>query len=157
LEHHLRDYNREQIGNMIDERLGYVKSKVKVLETHFPVGVSGASQRTQATPRKDEFNIVSIDIFLRYHEHKFLFANPKQLESSGEDPNHLQQNYIIGFVFTDEHGNHLLSLSDEWSEDFIEVYDTLNLEDAINETDMQVDTRNVILLNDADDSALCGE
>jgi hypothetical protein len=87
----LKDYDREQIGKMIDERLNYVKSKVKVLETHFPAGVSGASERTQATPRKDEFNIVSIDIFLRYPEHKFLFSNPKHLESSGDDPNHFRE------------------------------------------------------------------
>jgi hypothetical protein len=146
----LRNYSREQISNMINERLDYVKSKVKVLETHFPVGISGSSQRTQATPRKDEFNIVSIDIFLRFPEHKFLFANPKQLESSGDDPNHLQQNYVIGFVFTDEQGNHVLSLTEEWSGDFKEVYQTLNEDDSISEEDMQVDTRKVILLNDAD-------
>jgi len=147
----LKDYSREQTRRMIDTRLNYVKSKVKVLETHFPVGVSGASERTQATPRKDEFNVVSIDIFLRYPEHKFLFANPKYLESSGGDPNHLQQNYIIGFVFTDEEGKQTLSLTEEWNEDFNEVYETFNLEDdAVNEQDMQVNTRKIILLNERD-------
>lgn len=110
----LRGFSRDQINHMIEERLKYVMSKVKVLETHFVSGTSGASDRTQATPRKDEFNAISIDIFLRYPEHKFLFANPQHLESSGDDANHLQQNYIMGFVFSDEQGNSILNLSEEW-------------------------------------------
>jgi len=94
----LRGFTRDQMNDMIEERLNYLMSKVKVLETHFVSGRSELSARTQATPRKDEFNVVAIDIVLRYHEHKFLFANPNNLESSGDDPNHLQQNYIMGFV-----------------------------------------------------------
>ena len=49
----LRGFTREQIGGMIEERLGYVMSRVRVLETHFVSGTSGISERTQATPRKD--------------------------------------------------------------------------------------------------------
>ncbi|HDR91402.1 MAG TPA: hypothetical protein ENN75_04035, partial [candidate division Zixibacteria bacterium] len=100
----LRSYTRDQINAMLEERLNYVMSKVKVLETHFVAGRSGSGDRTQATPRKDDFNIIAIDIVLRYPEHKFLFANPQNLESSGDDSNHLKQNYIMGFVFTDEQG-----------------------------------------------------
>ncbi len=118
----LRGYTRDQIDTMIEERLNYVMSKVKLLETHFVSGTSGISERTQATPRKDEFNIVSIDIVLRYSEHKFFFANPKNLESSGDDPNHLQQNYILGFVFIDEQGRELLHITEDWYENFNEVY-----------------------------------
>lgn len=87
-------------------------------------------RKSQATPRKDEFNLISIDIFLRYKEHKFLFANPHNLESSSADVNHLQQNYIMGFVFNDNE----LYLSDEWSENF----------DAIKEEDMQIDKRSIV-------------
>lgn len=141
----LNKFDREQIGQMIEERLAYVMSKVKVLETHFVSGTSGASERTQATPRKDEFNIISIDIFLRYLEHKFLYANPKQLESSGDDANHLQQNYIMGFVFTQPDGSLKLDLTDEWCVDFNEVYETLDPEDAVNEKEMQIDNRNIIV------------
>lgn len=141
----LKKYTREQISQMIDERLAYVMSKVKVLETHFVSGTSGASERTQATPRKDEFNLMSIDIFLRHHEHKFVFANPKQLESSGDDANHLQQNYIMGFVFTQDDGSLKLDLTDEWYEDFKEVQETLNTEDAVNEKEMQIDHRNIVV------------
>lgn len=140
----LQNSNREQVSNKIKERLNYVMSKVKVLETHFVSGTSGSSGRTQATPRKDEFNAISIDIFLRYSEHKFLFANPKHLESSGGDPNHLQQNYIIGFVFIDERGNPILSITEELYENFNDVYETLNLEDSVNEKDMQTDNRFIV-------------
>jgi hypothetical protein len=140
----LRNYNREQLNNILAERLRYVMSKVKVLETHFVSGTSGASESTQATPRKDEFNMISIDIFLRYKEHKFLFANPKQLESSGEDADHLQQNYVMGLVVIDDQGNPILNIADEWSDNIIEVYETINPDDAVNEDDMQIDNRTLI-------------
>lgn len=115
-------------------------SKVKVLETHFVSGAGGLSGRTQATPRKDEFNLISIDIFLRFSEHKFLFANPHNLESSGANANHLQQNYIMGFVF---YGNELC-LSDEWHNDFNQILQTIDESDAIQEKDMQIDSRNIV-------------
>lgn len=143
----LERYSRAEISKMIEERLAYVMSKIKVLETHFVSGTSGSSERTQATPRKDEFNIISIDIFLRFNEHKFVFANPKQLESSGDDANHLQQNYIMGFVFAKEDGSLDLKLSDEWYDSFEVVYDTLNSEDSIKKDEMQIDNRTLIVDN----------
>jgi hypothetical protein len=145
----LTNFTREQISTMIDERLNYVASRIKVLETHFVSGKSESNDRTQATPRKDEFSAISIDIFLRYTEHKFLFANPKQLESSGDDANHLQQNYIMGFVFTNDRGEQVLSLTEEWYDNFMDIYETLNPEDSINEEEMQIDNR--ILLSDDQD------
>lgn len=137
----LRGYTRDEINSLIEERLHYVMSKMKVLETHFVSGTSGASERTQATPRKDEFNVIAIDIVLRYPEHKFLFANPQNLESSADDPDHLQQNYVIGFVFTDEQGNITLQITDDWHEDLSDVLDTLDPRDCVKEEDMQIDNR----------------
>jgi len=144
----LKGLARNDINRLIEERLAYVMSKIKVLETHFVSGTSETSERTQATPRKDEFNLVAIDIVLRYPEHKFLFANPKLLESSGDDPNHLQQNYIIGFVFFDEDYNPILSITDEWFENFQEAFDTVNPKHAVKEKDMQIDNRNIVLKDD---------
>lgn len=135
---------------MINERLDYVQSKLKVLETHFVSGVSGASQRTQATPRKDEFNAISVDVFLKYSEHKFLFANPKHLKSSGGDPNHIQQNYVIGFVFTGDSNNEILSITEDWYENLNEVYETFDRNDAVKEEEMQIDNRRVVLIDEAD-------
>lgn len=37
-----------------------------------------------------------------------------------------------------------LSMSEEWYEDFNEVYETLNPEDSVNEKDMQIDNRYVV-------------
>lgn len=136
--------DRETINSMINERLQYVRTKVQVLETHFVSGTSGASERTQATPRKDEFNVISIDIFLRYSEHKFLFANPKHLESSGDDANHLQQNYIMGFVFASAEGSPMLSITEEWYENFNDVAQTFSSDDAVSESDMQADNRRLL-------------
>ncbi len=141
----LAGYSREEIDKMIKERLKYVMSKVMVLDTHFVSGISGVSERTQATPRKDEFNIISINIVLRYYKHKFLFANPKQLDSSGKDANHLQQNYIMGFVFTQPDGSLKLDLTDEWYDNFNDVCETLSPADSIVENEMQIDNRNVIV------------
>lgn len=140
----LAKYSREDIDKMINDKLNYLMSKVRVLDTHFVSGTSGTSERTQATPRKDEFNLISINIVLRYNDHKFLFANPKHLDSSGKDANHLQQNYIMGFVFPQPDGSLELALPDEWNESFIEVCETLDPADAVNEIDMQIDNRNVI-------------
>ena len=141
----LSTFSRDEIGDMIMERLVYLMSKIRVLETHFVSGVSGSSERTQATPRKDEFNAISIDIVLRFDEHKFVFANPNHLESSGENAEHLQQNYIMGFVFPQTDGSLKLDLTDEWFDNFADICATLSTENAVDNSDMQVDNRNIVI------------
>jgi len=148
----LRGLSRDELNAMIESRLKYVMSKIRVLETHFVSGKSASGERTQATPRKDEFNIVSVDIFLRYPEHKFLFANPRHLESSGDDPNHLQQNYIMGFVFVEEGGTVTLSITEDWYENLEDVYATLTAEDSIAEAEMQIDNRYFLTEADSEES-----
>jgi len=66
------------------------------------------------------------------------------LDSSAADAEHLQQNYITGFVFSDDN-NSKLNLSDEWYENFEDAFETLSIEDAIKDEEMQVDNRNLIL------------
>ena len=137
----LSAYSRTQIEGIIRQRINYLHTKLMVLDTHFVSGTSGASERTQATPRKDEFNIISIDIVLRYNEHKFLFANPQHLDSSGKDENHLQQNYIMGFVFPQEEGQMLINLYEDWYDNIDDVYSTLDIADSVEQQDMQIDLR----------------
>ena len=72
-----------------------------------------------------------------------MFANPKQLASSGDDENHLQQNYIMGFIFPQPNGEPKINLSEEWTDNFKEAFHSLSSEEAINEADMQVDNRNL--------------
>lgn len=136
-------YSREQISELISERLTYLSTKLGVLETHFVAG-STSGNRTQATPRKDEFNIVSVDIFLRYPEHLFLFANPNNLDSSGSDPDHLQQNYLIGFVFQKPDGSYVVDYSEEFTESFDEAFSSVRPQDAVEDTARQVDNRSEI-------------
>jgi len=140
----LENCSREQIGEMIAERLRYIQSKIGVLETHFVSGTSGRNERTQATPRKDEFHVIAVDIFLRYPEHRFLFANPQLLDSSNDNVAHLKQNYIMGFVFTANDGTPELHLSDEWLENFEDVVESLDRQTAVNPLEKQIDSRNVV-------------
>ena len=116
-------------------------ARIAVLETHFVSGTSGVSERTQATPRADEFNLIAIDIALRYSEHRFVFANPQNLEPSGDDPDHLQQNYIMGFVLTDPDGKSSVTISDDWDDDFSAIFGMLDPADCVAESDMQIDNR----------------
>ena len=139
----LRDYSREQISELISERLKYLSTKLGVLETHFVAGATSGN-RTQATPRKDEFNLISVDIFLRYPKHLFLFANPNNLDSSGSDPEHLQQNYIIGFVFQKLDGSYVVDYSEDFTKSFDEAFNSVRPQDAVEDIDRQVDNRSEI-------------
>ena len=51
----------------------------------------------------------------------------------------------MGFVFTDSEGNDILDLSDEWYANLDDAYQTLETDNAIVETDMQIDNRNIII------------
>jgi hypothetical protein len=97
---------------------------------------------------------VALDICLRYPEHKFLFCNPQNLESSGDDANHLQQNYIVGFVFTDLRGKKNVTFTEEWFENFEEVYCTLDPANSALDEEMQIDNRYV---EDGESGLLEGE
>lgn len=137
----LQGYSRDEINTLIEERVNYVQTKIKVLDTHLVSGMSNNNGREQHTPRKDEFNILSVNIALRFNEHRFYFINPQNLDSSASNENHLQQNYVMGFVFSQEDGNLQLDLSDEWNDNFDTVYETLNHDNAISTDDWQIDNR----------------
>ena len=137
----LKHKSQDEINTLISERINYIRSKISVLETHFVSGISGGGHRKQATPRFDEFNLISVDIYLRYPEHYFLFANPNNLPASNQDNNHLKQNYILGFVLTDKQGNPYLSLDDEWIQDINTVLKKLDPKQSVSEEDMQADNR----------------
>ena len=140
-------YTRDEINVMIEERIKYLQTKVRVLDTHLVSGTSKSNDREQNTPRKDEFNILSVDIALRYTEHKFYFTNPKNLDSSTSNEFHLQQNYIMGFIFTNANGEIKIDLTDDWYENFDDAFNTLSPNDSINENEMQIDNRNIIIVN----------
>ena len=137
----LKSKSQDEINALINERVRYVRSKISVLETHFVSGTSGGGDRKQATPRFGEFNLLAVDIYLKYPEHYFLFAVPDNLSSSEQDSNHLKQNYIIGFVITDDQGKTHLSLDEEWIQNLNVALKNLDPKKSILEKDMQIDNR----------------
>ena len=141
----LKNLTNEQIDELIRERLDYLMERIKVLETHFVSGTSGAGERTQATPRNDEFNLIAIDLYLRTGEHNFIFANPKELDPSESDPNHLKQNYIIGFIFPREQEDKRIFIDEKWYKTFKEAFKTLNEMNSANKEDMQIDYRSEVI------------
>ncbi len=133
----LKKLKPEDVERMVVERLDYVMSKIKLIETHLVSGGSKKSKRTQATPRVDEFNLLSLDLVLRTGEHEFIFVNPALLEPSSADRNHLQQNYIVGVIV--EGLNDTLILQEPWGHNFDKIF--LTLKNPIKEKDMQIDHR----------------
>jgi len=150
---HINPYTADQIPTLIDEifpgmsngQTNYsiedIVEKVKFLQTHFPSGRSGSSQREIATPLRDEFHIVSIDLFLKTRKHEFVFANSKELETSRDHPTHLQQNYFLDILIPGKKNN--FTISEPWCFDFDLVFDSL--ENPINASEMNVDERGTIL------------
>jgi len=51
----------------------------------------------------------------------------------------------MGFVFPQPDGSLKLYLTDEWFDNFADVVATLSNENAVNEDDMQIDNRNIIV------------
>lgn len=168
----LEELGRDKIDDEIFERLKYLRTKIGVLETHFVATKTKTDEeqkkaakrskqindipkfvRKQATPRKDEFNLIAVDIYLRYIEHKFYYADPQCLADSVRGASaplkrpskrsscHLRQNYIMGFVFFDERNRPILKTTTEWTEDFEKLYEDLPAKECISEDDWQPDER----------------
>lgn len=66
------------------------------------------------------------------------------MQRIGTIPHHLQQNYIMGFVFTNADGTLSLELTEDWYDDLSQTFYAINPQDAVNELDMQEDIRNII-------------
>ena len=81
------DYYRRSIG------------AISIIETHQPskrVGIK--TEINQAAPLVYDFNIISIDLFLRTGKHEFVFANSEEISHSPSSPEHLYQNYTIDIL-----------------------------------------------------------
>ena len=55
-------------------------SRSRIVETHFVSGTAGRAKRSIATPRKSEFHVVALDLYLRTGRHEFIFAAADELE-----------------------------------------------------------------------------
>lgn len=83
-----------------------VKGAIAILETHQPsrrVGVKTKIQ--QAAPLVDDFNIMSVDLFMRTGKHDFVFMNSREISHSPTSPEHLYQNYTIDILVEGKKSN----------------------------------------------------
>jgi hypothetical protein len=112
-------------------------AEAKVLYTHFVSGRGGNTRRVIATPRKDEFHAVAIDLFLRTDRHEFAFAAPSQLASARRHSDHLKQNYLIDIVVPNVDVGPTLRAP--WTWDFDELFSRFT--NPVAREDMQVDER----------------
>jgi len=108
-----------------------------VFETHFVSGTAGRAGREIATPRKSEFHVVALDLFLRTGVHEFVFASSSALEPAESYPEHLKQNYLLDIVVPGADDGP--SFAKPWTKDFGEVFATLK--HPVRETEMQIDER----------------
>ena len=111
--------------------------EVSILETHFVSGTAGKSGRKIATPRVDEFHVVTLDTYIKLGEHRFLFAAADDLERSKGHPEHLKQNYLVGLTIPDE--RLVVGPLNPWTSDAISLISQLR--NPVDERDMQVDDR----------------
>jgi len=76
-----------------------VEGAIAILETHQPskrIGIKTGID--QAAPLVYDFNIMSVDLFLRTGKHEFVFMNSEEISHSPTSPEHLYQNYTIDFL-----------------------------------------------------------
>ena len=70
-----------------------------ILETHKPSNrIDPITGIKQAAPLKSEFSILAVDLYQKYGEHFFVFADSNELPHSPTSPNHLYQNYEIDIL-----------------------------------------------------------
>ncbi len=136
----LRALGPIDVENQIAERVAYVRTKINVIEAHL-VSNAGSSigQRTQASPRVDEFGILSLDLFLRTGNHDFVFVDPAKLVPSKQDSDHLQQNYVVDVLVAGRKTSP--DPAPPWSTKLEEVL--ADLGDGVDQSDMQVDERSL--------------
>ena len=87
------------INCFTEEAYRKTKGAIAILETHQPsrrVGVRTGIE--QASPLVSDFDIMSVDLFMRTGKHEFVFMNSKKISHSPLSPEHLYQNYIIDIL-----------------------------------------------------------
>jgi len=111
--------------------------RAKILETHLVSGTAGRAGRIIATPKRSEFHVLAVDLFLRTHRHEFVFASSARLESPPKHPDHLKQNYIIDILVPGF--DTIPTLPAPWTLDFESLFRTLT--NPVKRNEMQVDER----------------
>lgn len=82
-----------------EEAYRNIDGAIAILETHQPskrIGIKTGID--QAAPLVYDFNIMSVDLFLRTGKHEFVFMNGEEISHSPSSPEHLYQNYTIDIL-----------------------------------------------------------
>ena len=111
-------------NDFTEESYRKVDGAIAILETHSPskrVGIKTGID--QAAPLIYDFNIMSVDLFLRTGKHEFVFMNAAHISHSPTSPEHLYQNYTIDIL-----------IKGLKKRPIIQVPWYLNLDDCINKT-----------------------
>ena len=86
-----------------EEAYRNAEGAIAILETHQPTRRKGIeTDIIQAAPLVSDFNIMSIDLFLRTGKHEFVFTNSEKISHSPTSPEHLYQNYTIDILVKDK-------------------------------------------------------
>jgi hypothetical protein len=89
-------------SDLSEEAYRNLSGPIRILETHKPSSrVAPITELNNAAPLVSDFNILSVDLFLRTDKHEFVFANSEQLSHSPTSPEHLYQNYTIDILVKD--------------------------------------------------------
>jgi hypothetical protein len=118
------------------KNLERLKGRVRVLETHLVSGQKTAG-RTIHTPKRDEFDYVSFDLFLRTGRREFIFADPDDLKPSKGHKGHIKQNYVIDILPKGVRARPVIR--PPWHRTLAEIWD--NKKKPVKPAQMQVDTR----------------
>lgn len=90
---------KQPLEKFTEEAYRNANGVVSILETHLPdTRVSPITGIKLATPLIYDFNILTIDLFLRTGKHEFVFATSNDLSHSPSSPEHLYQNYTIDIL-----------------------------------------------------------
>ncbi len=80
-----------------------VEGAIAILETHQPSKRKSINTEiNQAAPLVRDFNIMSVNLFLRTRKHEFVFMNSEEISHSPTSPEHLYQNYTIDILVKDK-------------------------------------------------------
>ena len=95
-----------------------LKAPLRLIQTHMPSSRTDELGIKSTGPLVTEFNILSLDLFLRTGKHKLIFVNSKDLNSQASSPNHLQQNYTVD-ILTAKDNFILHKLQKPWYDDLL--------------------------------------
>ncbi len=91
--------NSFEVDSFTEDSYWELTAPIRLLQTHMPsTRIDPVTNIKSTGPLVTEFNILSVDLFLRTGKHEFIFANADNLNPQGKSPNHLQQNYTIDIL-----------------------------------------------------------